>query len=190
MNKEFKHRLNGALEIVRDQMKLIEPKSQRLFTPVFERRNYRWAVAMDSDGILAAERKIEDGEAKKTDQEQILFVGVLIQSEYTTSNTKPNPFGKAAVAKVPFGVWMDTKNGKRVRLDRVHILFVLPKFVAPKYKRAFETVRRNVENAAGAMQDVEVIELQRGWGKQEVARRLKEHVRKWLKGVGRPALAG
>lgn len=111
---------------------------------------------------------------------------MLIQSEYTTSNTKPNPFGKAAVSRVPFGVWFDKDDGNRVRLDRVHLLFVLPKFVAPQYKKGFETVKRNVENAAAAMPDVDILVLERGWGKREVARRLKNHVRKWLKGVGRP----
>ena len=188
MNTEFKSRLNGALEILREEMNLLKPKSQRLFTPVFENRSYRWAIAMDSDGILAAERRIAGGEANEPHNRQILCVGVLIQSEYTTSNTKPNPFGKAAVGKVPFGVWFDTQDGNRVRLDRVHILFVLPKFVAPQYKKGFQTVKRNVENAAAALPDVEVVVLERGWGKNEVARRLKRHVRKWLKGVGRPTL--
>jgi hypothetical protein len=186
MNKEFKSRLNGALGILRKEMNLMKPKSQRLFTPIFENRSYRWAIAMDSDGILAAERRIAEGEANEPKNKQILCVGVLIQSEYTTSNTKPNPFGKAAVGQVPFGVWFDTEDGNRVRFDRAHILFVLPKFVAPKYKKGFETVRRNVENAAAAMPDVEVLVLERRWGRKEVAKRLKKHVRKWLKGVGRP----
>jgi hypothetical protein len=51
-----------------------------------------------------------------------LRIGVIVQSEFTTSLSKPNPFGKALVNTLPFGVWVDLEEQGRVRLDRVRFV--------------------------------------------------------------------
>jgi len=62
---------------------------------------------MDSDGLLVGRRRVKDGEGAKPTEEVNLFIGVVIQSEDSTSQTKPNPFGKAAIGTIRDGIWVD-----------------------------------------------------------------------------------
>jgi hypothetical protein len=141
---------------------------------------------MDSDGLLVAPRVVRDGEGGAPTKQVELLVGVVVQSEDATSQTKPNPLGKAALAHVPNGVWVDTTNEGRRRLDRVLVVFVLPKGAAPQRKKKFAAAKRNVENAATLMPDVESIEVARGESAKAIAELLRKKLRPFLGGRGRP----
>ncbi len=79
---------------------------------------------MDSDGLLVKEREVVRESPRE--HEANLRIGVIVQSEFTTSLSKPNPFGKALVNMLPFGIWVDLRDEVRIRLDRVYVLFVPP----------------------------------------------------------------
>jgi len=141
---------------------------------------------MDSDGMLVARRQVIKGEGASPPNEVELLVGVILQSEDSTSQTKPNPLGKAALNHIPNGVWVDVENDERRRLDRVHVLLVLPKGVAPKNAARFKTAQRNVENAAAFMPDAESMEIPRGASAALMREALLKKVRRHFKGRGRP----
>lgn len=142
---------------------------------------------MDSDGLLVGRRRVKDGEGAKPAKEVNLFIGVVIQSEDSTSQTKPNPFGKAAIGTIRDGIWVDLKGEGRVRLDRAYVLFVLPEGAPTNEKKKFETAKRNVKNAADAMPDAESIEFARGVSTANLKTGITKKARRWLKGRGRPA---
>ena len=108
------------------ELNLEQCRSWTLFSPVF-RSDYEWIKLMDTDGLLVGSRLVRDGEGRDPDTPVELFVGVVVQSEDSTSQSKPNPFGKAAIAHTPNGVWVDTKDDGRRRLDIIHVVMVLPK---------------------------------------------------------------
>ncbi len=165
---------------------LLELNSGSLFSPVLRGGDYEWIKLMDSDGLLVAPRKIKAGEGAKPLGDAELLVGVVIQSEDATSQTKPNPFGKAAIGHVRNGVWADVKGEGRRRLDRVYVLMILPKGAAPKHQKAFATAKRNVENAADLMPDCETLVVARGISGKDLYPAIKTKVRPWFKGRGRP----
>lgn len=141
---------------------------------------------MDSDGLLIRKRTVSDGEGASPANTVELRIGVVIQSEDTTSQTKPNPFGKAAIGTVRNGIWVDLKTEGRVRLDRTYVLFLLPKGAPAKERKSFETAKRNVENAADAMPDAEFIEVKRGASTTDLENEVKKKSLRWLRGSGRP----
>lgn len=187
---EFKGRLKAAVRQVVGSMALDTLSSQRLYTPVFRNGSYSWVSPMDSDGLLVRERSI-DWEGTRTGVEPVkLRIGVIIQAEASTSLTKPNPFGKALVASLPLGVWVDvgsaTNRVRRVRLDRAFVLFVVPLGMAPKHSKTHKTAWANISNAAAATDDAHMIEVPRGIAARALADRLKKVVNSWLVGRGRP----
>jgi len=188
-NSKFTKRLRDAVESLHDDadLDLLTYTSGSLFTPVFKSGAYKWAKVMDSDGLLVAERAVGEGvDAGAAPPQAVkLLVGVVIQSEDATSQTKPNPLGKAALAHVPNGVWVDLA-GVRRRLDRVHVVFVLPKGAAPKHAKRFATAKRNVENAAALMLDAHPFPVARGASAAKIEATLGEFVRPFFKGPGRP----
>jgi hypothetical protein len=117
---------------------------------------------MDSDGLLVSRRPIHAGEGAADSSATFLLVGAVIQSEDATSQTKPNPLGKASLGHIPNGIWIGIANEARRRLDRIQIVFVLPKGVAPWRQSKFQTAKRNVENAADMMPDAITVEVPRG----------------------------
>lgn len=165
---------------------LLEAKSQRLFSPVWRDRRYRWINLMDSDGTLVGKRPVVGMSGSASESPVELTIGVLIQSEFTTSGTKPNPLGKAAISEAPLGVWVDLKGGTRVRLDRADIRFVLPEPASPAKRAQFKTASMNVLNAAETFADCEVLIVRKGINCDALSRSIKGRVRRWLKGVGRP----
>ncbi|MBP9024750.1 MAG: hypothetical protein KBH81_01240 [Phycisphaerae bacterium] len=165
---------------------LLRCRSGSLFSPVF-RETYTWMKLMDSDGLLVGLRTVKntncEGAAPVTPVN--LTIGVIIQAEDATSQGKPNPFGKAAVGNVPLGVWFDQYRGNRLRLDRVFVLFVLPKGAPPSERKYFETAMRNVNNAADAMPDCDHLVVDRGISTADLLVKIKKKIRPWLKGSGR-----
>jgi hypothetical protein len=187
MKKKFTERLNEALELFRDDVSFKEVSAQNrsLFTPVYREGKYEWAKIMDSDGILLGSRKIHNGEGGALDAEPELLVGVIIQSEDSTSQTKPNPLGKASLSHIPNGVWVNIENTRK-RVDKLIVAFVLPKGSSPEHRRAFDTARRNVLNAADMMPDAIAIEVSRGISAVNLKDKLAKELRAVLVGKGRP----
>lgn len=187
-NSKFTKRLGVSVEALHTEsdLGLLPLRSGSLFSPIFQNGKYRWAKVMDSDGMLVARRQVIKGEGASPPNEVELLVGVILQSEDSTSQTKPNPLGKAALNHIPNGVWVDVENDERRRLDRVHVLLVLPKGVAPKNAARFKTAQRNVENAAAFMPDAESMEIPRGASAALMREALLKKVRRHFKGRGRP----
>ncbi len=186
---DFKKRLNAGVKLIIDELKLDPPCVGRLYTPVWRDRKYQWISPMDSDGLLVKERNIASGKETADDSAR-LRIGVIIQSEFTTSRTKPNPFGKALVDTLPFGVWVDLWTGdarRRVRLDRVFVLFVMPRATAQSKKWISKIAKEYVENAADAATEAHMLEVPMGAGGPELATLIGKSVRPWLVGAGRPA---
>ncbi len=184
-NVEFKKRLKSAVEKLAETERYLPVKSVRLYSPVWRDRQYRWATLMDSDGTLLRERRVASSVASLK-QQTVLLIGVVIQSEFSTSGTKPNPLGKAAVGNAPRGVWVDLKGGARRRLDRLFVLFVLSEAKAYHLKKAFVTTEMNVRNASEAFPDVDVLIVPRGISKGDLVSKLRAKARRWLTGAGRP----
>ena len=188
-NPKFTTRLRTAVDTLQSDpgLQLVEYSGGSLFSPVAVAGTYKWAKVMDSDGLLVAARTIQNGEGGEPERPGELLLGVVMQSEDSTSQTKPNPFGKAALTHVPNGIWVNVKGEGRRRLDRILVLFVLPKGAAPKQQRAFASAKRNVENAAKIMPDVGIIEVARGESSERIAELIRKRVRPFLRGRGRPA---
>jgi len=187
-NIKFTTRVRNAVDELSNDasLDLMVLKSGSLFSPVFRNGDYEWIKVMDSDGVLVGQRKVKNGEGANPTEEIGLLVGVVIQSEDATSQTKPNPLGKAAIGLVWHGIWVDVQNEGRRKMDHVHVLMLLPKGAAPKYQKSFATAKRNVENAASMMPDCATLIVSRGIGAQELATTIKKKVRPWFKGRGRP----
>ncbi len=138
-NTDFKRRLNRALQLVHEELRLTEARVRRVYTPVWRDRKYQWISPMDTDGLLVSERQVHPSGAPPPSPTP-LRIGVVIQSEFTTSLGKPNPFGKALLDHLPLGLWVDHA-GARVRLDEVVILFVVPLATAASKRLVSATAR-------------------------------------------------
>lgn len=188
-NLKFTKRLRAATEALHEDrdLELIRCESGSLFSPVFRGTGYVWAKVMDADGLLVAERTVKDGEGGAPSDPVKLLIGVVVQSEEATSQTKPNPLGKASLGHIPNGVWVDLAGGGRRRIDRVLVVFVLPKGAAASQQAKYATAKRNVENAADFMPDALAVEVPRGESAATIAKTLRRVVRRFFKGPGRPS---
>ena len=190
MTTKFTDRLREALASLtaNTSMNCRSAKTNCLYTPTYSQGKYVWIKLMDSDGTLINERPIHTivGEGAAPESETRLLLGVILQSEESTSQTKPNPLGKAALTHVPNGVWVDTEDGKRRRLDRFVVAFIMPKGAAPKHQKKFTTARKNVLNAAAVMPNAVAVEVERGVGFDALADRIATELRPFLVGKGRP----
>lgn len=185
-NKGYKQRLNNAVNTVIEKLNLDEPRVRRMYTAVWRNRAYRWISPMDSDGLLIKERNVHDDD-DLLGEDVYLRIGVVVQSEFTTSLTKANPVGKALISAFPYGVWVDLTDDGRVRLDRVYVLFVVPKATAAGKKVTSAKARQNVDSAASASREAHVLEVGLGDSSAVIARKLLKKVNRWLVGAGRPA---
>ena len=187
-NVKFTGRVKATVkELAKDsELQLVPVRSGSLFTPILRGDNYEWVKVMDSDGTLAGPRKVTAGEGAEPESEVELLIGVVLQSEDTTTKTKPNPIGKASLGHVKNGIWVDVAKEGRRRLDRVHVLMVVPKGAVPKLQKDFLTAQRNVLNAADMMPDCEVLIVERGVSASDLVKEVKKKVRKNFKGRGRP----
>lgn len=186
-NKTFTARLNQAIEtmLVDASLRAFAPESRSLYSPVYRSGKYAWAKVMVSDGVLLAHRPVHNDEGAKTSSKTELLVGVVLQSEDATSQTKSNPLGKAAIAHIRYGIWVTVK-GSRRRIDRLVVAFVLPKGASAKDKKSFATARRNVLNASEMMPDAVSVEVARGVSASKLAGVLTRQLRPVLVGRGRP----
>lgn len=189
MTTPYKKRYNEAVALVRQGLALTSLKNQRLYTPVWKGRAYRWFSPMDTDGILYGQRPVATGEdhggSPGPGKPRSLHVGVILQSEFATSQTKPNPFGKAFVTDVPLGLWVDTVDDERIRLDEAYVLFVVPQATAVNKKKTSENALRNVKVAADVSPNAFYIEVGQGDSAQSMADKIKMTVNGWLRGAGR-----
>jgi hypothetical protein len=187
-NTKFTTRIRNAVDSLVDdsELGLIETHSGSLFSPVFRGGNYLWVKVMDSDGLLVGKRKVKAGEGVAPTDDIELLIGVVIQSEDATSQTKPNPLGKAAIAHVSNGIWIDVEGQGRRRLDQLFVLMILPEGASSKHRKMFDTAKRNVENAAGMMPECDTLVVPRGISTVSLIEKIKKKVRPRFKGRGRP----
>jgi hypothetical protein len=188
-NVKFTRRLGAAIHDLGkiESLGLHACVSRSLYSPVaMPRGQYAWAKIMDCDGLLVGERQVKQGEGADTTRPVTLRFGVVIQSEDATSQSKPNPLGKASLSHIPNGVWVNLKKAGRVRLDRVLVVFLLPKGATPAHAAKFSTAKRNVENAAKLMPDCKWRVLPRQASASLMATELERITRSFIKGPGRP----
>jgi hypothetical protein len=186
-NVGFTTRLRRAVEALAPDPRLspIATVGGSLYSPVYRSGKYTWAKVMDSDGLFVSRRAIHDDQGAATKGRSFLLLGVIIQSEDSTSQTKPNPIGKASLGHISNGIWINTTEG-RLRLDRIQVVFVLPKGASVRRRAKFETAKRNVQNAADMMPDAITLEVDRGISQAALGERILGEVRPFLVGRGRP----
>lgn len=189
-NRKFTDRLNNAIDLLmksRSDLQFLKPRSRSLFSPVLRSGKYVWVKVMDSDGTLIARRMVEqDGEGAVPAEPVDLLIGIVLQCEDSTSQTKPNPIGKASIDHIPTGIWVDLERDGRRRLDLVYILFIVPKGARPKDRAKFSTAKRNSANAAELMPNCDCLEVKRQVSAKELAAMIRKQVRKRFRGRGRP----
>ena len=187
-NTRFTARVKTALKLLHNNydLELLPTKSASLFSPVLHGDYYEWVKVMVADGLLVGRRKVREGEGANPMEEVEILIGIVIQSEDSTSQGKPDPIGKAAIGHIANGIWIDIEKRGRRRLDRVHVLMLLPEGAAPAKKKKYETARRNAENAASFMPDCHVLSVSRKTSGEELASEIEEKIRRHLKGRGRP----
>lgn len=181
-NKTFKHRLTDALAIARKNLRCEATKSLCLFTPVPGVSGFQWAKLMDSDGLMIATRTVKG----KGIKDAKIRVGVVIQCEEATAQTKANPIGKAAISQIATGVWVDLDGAQRVRLDRLTVLFVVPSPSNPSAKKRSTTAVANTELAATVMPGATQLTIPQGLQSKDIAVHLQNETRGFLVGRGRP----
>lgn len=131
-NVTFKHRVSAAVETLIDAStnKLEKPVSYSLFMLRKGPGGLVWAKLMQADGLLLRFTDAKHDEAAECANQVRVLRGIIVQTEETTSNTVPDPLGKAFVPTTPGGVWVDlgtTTRRNRVRIDFPTVLFVTPK---------------------------------------------------------------
>ena len=185
----FEDRLKSAIKSLVKSEKLLSPHDYDLWSLTYKGGKYVWVKIMGSDGLLLASRRTAKAQDKAGSQRTIR-VGVVIQCEQTTSQTKPNPFGKASISQVPFGVWVDVKESKgktvRRRLDVVNVALVAPEPASVQAKKKFKIVERNLEGVADLLVDTKVIPIAQGAGARIIQSELMKVFRGFLKGPGKP----
>ena len=186
---KFEDRLKSAIQELSKSKGMITPHDYDLWSLTYESGKYVWVKIMGSDGLLLATRKTTDS-GSKAGRGRMILVGVVIQCEQTTSQTKPNPFGKASISQVPFGVWADVeaRKGKtwRRRLDAVRVALIAPEPAAYKAKKKFHVVAKNQDGVAKLLVDTEVIKIPQGSGTIDIQNALMNNFRGFLKGRGKP----
>lgn len=193
MTTEFKKRVNAALAHLPQRLKLHTVRSRSLYSVVWRKGKYEWISPMESDGLLVSTRQVENPMGGVTHAG--IRIGVVIQTEFSTSQTKPNPFGKALIGMLPYGVWVDVeeiqegqkgKTRARVRLDEVLVLFIVPNHTHQAKKAQGETAFQNVTNAAEASDYADVLRIEARASTQDLANAIAGKVRGLLIGKGRP----
>jgi hypothetical protein len=190
-NTKFTARVRKAVEALRERETFasFQASSSSLFSPVLRNGAYTWMKVMDSDGTLISRRAVKGGEGAAPRECTHLLISVVLQSEDATSQTKPNPLGKAAIAHARNGVWVDIEGHGRRRLDRVYVLFIVPKGADPAHRRKYVTAKRNVQNAAEMIPDCNFLEVRRGIGARSLAEKINAAIGSWVRGKGRPSVA-
>jgi len=180
--------LSSAIETLIDgQARLLHVKNANLYSLVYKGGKYQWLTLVGSDGLLLAHRETDEPTRN-------VLVGVAIQSEQSTSQTKPNPLGKAAAGMTPLGLWVDVREKnqppntpyQRRRLDVVHVLLVVPRPTDQRRLAKHPTVLQNVKNVVSTVENAHFLELQQGNNANTIANALLRTIRPWLFGRGRP----
>ena len=183
---KFTEQLAKALaSLVSREPKLIQTENAQLYSLVFKSGKYQWITLLASDGLLLSNWHT----AKDKGPKRTILVGVVIQSEQATSQTKPNPLGEAAAAMTPLGLWVDLlRDGQpsRERLDVVHVLLLVPEPSDAPRRRKHSMVRRNVQNVVDTVEQAHMLEMNQGDNDVTIAEKLMNKARPWLFGRGRP----
>ncbi|MBI3110613.1 MAG: hypothetical protein HYZ01_03470 [Ignavibacteriales bacterium] len=181
---EFKTRLKRAIQQVIKDRKLIEPRSFDIYTFAKCHKTYDWHTVQNVDGLLLTKKTVRPIYSNQQERTAII-AGLIIQSEYTTADTKPNPQGKAAVSEIATGVWFSNSESQILRIDSPRVLFILPKGSTPDMHKRFETTRTNVNQAVALFPNSIVQEVNRGISAKALARKLKKQLSSYLRTVGK-----
>ncbi len=184
---KFTVQLSTAIAKLRQQeQKLLATDNNQLYSLIFKGGTYQWITLVATDGLLVTKWHTS---ASSGPSRQIL-VGVVIQSEQRTSETKPNPLGKAAAAMTPLGLWVDIKGQagtERQRLDVVHVLLIVPEPTDAARKKKYPMILQNVENVVDTVEQAHLLGMPQGANVEAIAQELMKKCRPWLFGRGRPA---
>jgi hypothetical protein len=187
-NTKFKSRPRAGLTRLAEskRLALVPAQSGSLFLPIPRQGAHQWIRLMDSDGLLVSRRPVRAVSARAPENQVRLLISIILQSEDSTSISKPNPLGKAAIASVRNGVWVDLAKLGRRRLDRLHVPMLLPSESAPQHRRKPSTQQRNVETAAALMPDGDTLFVDSWLSAKGLASEITKQTHGWLRGRGRP----
>lgn len=161
-NTEFKHRVGKAVVRLRSNLGLEEMACDMLRTPYWDGQHFVWTNLMGTDGLLVRRHDVVKGQGVCDQTHEPFWVGVLVQSEFATSDGIPNPFGKAASPLAPNGVWVDTKAHGRVRLGHCHVLLLVPQAQAASQRTRNVTAARNARKAERSFRDCTSLTVPKG----------------------------
>jgi hypothetical protein len=185
----FHERLKDAIDYLRKTHRLVTPRSNNLYTFAKVGGFYQWKLVQNADGLLIASRNVGPSQDYQPNKTSIL-IGVVIQSEFMTADTKPNPQGKASVSHVETGLWICRANDNQMlRIDIPRVLFVLPKGASPKKRKKYKTTLENVSQAAALHGNSKLLTVPRGISAKRLSKKLYGQVKDLLKVVGRPRIA-
>ncbi len=183
---DFKRRLNEAVKLLKSEHKLLDPRNNNLCSLHKVHGAYRWQLVQNADGLLLVERFAKHQD-KKNRRETRVVAGIIIQSEYTTSGTKPNPQGKAAIVSVLTGLWFEEQGSEGMtRIDIAEVLFVLPAGASASDRKRFATTLENVRQAVSLHGRSRLLIVGKVWSRKKLAKRLYAQVQDVLTSVGRP----
>jgi hypothetical protein len=187
-NTRFKSRPMAGLTRLAESKRLapVPAQSGSLFSQIPRQGAHLWLKLTDSDGLLVSRRSVRAVSAGAPENQVRLLVGIILQSEDSTSTSKPNPLGKAAIASSRNGVWVDLAELGRRRLDRLHVPMLLPSESVPQHRRRPSTQQRNVETAAALMPDGDPLFADSWLSAKELASEITRQTHGWLRGRGRP----
>jgi len=183
MKKSFKHRVGKAIEKLFDYEDLgLEPcKKRRLYSLVWKNHGYRWVTLLDADGLLIGKRRALPGEGAQPSSPVNLTIGLIIQVEESTALAKANVLGKAGLEQIIHGIWVDTDNGGRKRLDVFLILFVLPEPTSVAKKKKWTLMKKNLSNVVLQFDRCEVLHVKQGATIEVLRVRFRKQVKAWIK---------
>lgn len=183
---KFTTQLSKALTKLRkEETRLLEADNSQLYSLTYKGGKYQWITLVATDGLLLSEWHTDE----KTGPRRKILIGIVIQSEQATSETKPNPLGKAAAAMTPLGLWVDVRragNVSRERLDVAQVLLIVPEPTDAKRKKKHPMIRQNVKNVVDTVEQAHMLELKQGDNDGKIAEQLIKKTRPWLFGRGRP----
>jgi hypothetical protein len=166
-NKDFKSRVAAAVRTLVGRNGLLKTCGNALYTPMHHPSGWKWMAFSEPDGILAKEIAVAKGDPAKADVCTRVWLGVLVQSEESTSSSLLNPWGKACIPRLPGGVWVDVEvGGQRVRnvLTFAHVLLVTPEPTSTlaKVQKEFRNRRAVLERVDAAAEEASLLIVPQG----------------------------
>jgi len=197
MNKftDFKKKIKPASEQVARALNLTDMivKGYDLFTPAKSSRDYAWTKVFNADALLVGTRPVKQGRLTTAAYDKVrgvskVRVGVIVQSEWSTAQELGNPLGKASASHFPDGLWL-VQDDAITRLDRVHVLFIVPEPGAgdsQEDNKKFERALTLTTLAAQMMPHCQVIRAPVDCTEAALVELIKSATSKAFRGPGKP----